>query len=131
MKKIFSRIGVQSKDDTLILASFVCLFLGLIIQIIIIVGSFFWSREQFGYPNVSPLLFIFATITSSLPSLGPVAFVVFTFIIFKDGLIPFNHPWFYQWIGMAIFNIGMLMFLNMDKILEWRESRSASSKRDS
>jgi len=119
LKNLFS---IKSKEDFLIMVSFLCFFLGLLIQIIVIVCSFSWSPEQFGLPKTHPGVFIFATILTLVPILGYIAFVNFLllFISTFPGLNLLGHPWFYHLLGMLIFDIGMILFMVMDRITNQR-----------
>lgn len=120
MKNVLKNLFcVKSKEDILIMVSFLCFFLGLLIQIIVIVCSFSWSPGQFGLPKTYPGVFIFATVLTLLPILGYIAFVNFLllFISTFPGLHLLGHPWFYHLLGMLIFNIGMILFTVMGHIV--------------
>jgi hypothetical protein len=116
LKNLFS---VKSKEDLFILISFLCFFLGLLIQIIVIVRSFSWLPEQFGLPKTHPGVFIFATLLTLVPILGYIAFVNFLLLFISTfrGLHLLAHPWFYHLLGMLIFNLGMILFMVMDRIV--------------
>ena len=123
MKKAFrSLLSVKSHRDLLVMVSFLGFFLGLLIQIIVIVCSFSWSPEQFGLPKTHPGIFIFATVLTLIPILGYIAFVNFLllFIFSFHSLNLLGHPWFYQLLGMLIFNIGMILFTLMNRIINQR-----------
>ncbi len=78
-----------------------------------IVCSFSWSEEQFGLPTTSPGLFTLATVLSILPFIGYVAFLNFLgiFLTTFQGSNPLAHPSFYHLVGMAIFQVGMIIFM--------------------
>jgi hypothetical protein len=116
LKNFFS---FSSKEDFWIMISFLCFFLGLVIQLIIIAFSFVWLPDQFGLPKVSASIFILATILTLVPILGYIAFVNFLllFVFTFHGNNPFYHPWFYHLLGMAVFDIGMMLFMVMDRAI--------------
>jgi hypothetical protein len=116
LKNLFS---IKSKEDLCIMISFLCFFLGLLIQIIVIVRSFAWSPEQFGLPKAYPGIFIVATVLTLVPILGYIAFANFLLLFFSTfhGLHLLGHPWFYHLLGMLIFNLGMILFTVMEPFL--------------
>jgi hypothetical protein len=130
MRNKIKILGVHSKEDIPILAAFVCFLVGFSIQIIVIVSSFSWSQTQFGLPNTTPGLFIIATVLTLIPILGFVTFANFTLIFIStfhsSNLL--SHPWFYHLIGMAIFNIGTILFMSMDKIFASRKKADVPPK---
>ena len=117
LKSLFS---IKSKEDLLIMVSFLCFFLGLLIQLIVIACSFFWSPEQFGLPKTYPQIFIFATVLTLVPILGYIALINFLllFISTFPGSHLLGHPWFYHLLGMLIFNLGMILFTVMDRLVK-------------
>ena len=96
------------KEDLPFTISFLLIIVGLVIQIVVIVWSFFWTPEQFGLPTTTPSLYIIFTVLGLIPILGYIAFANY-FLIFTStfhGSNVFNHPNFYHLVGMAIFLIG-------------------------
>ncbi len=109
----FLKNRFRHKEDKAVLITLLFFLVGLVIQIIVVVCSFFWSDEQFGLPRTSSDLFIVATILNIFPFIGYIAFLNF-FLIFLttfQGSSLLAHPWFYHLLGMAMFNVGMIIFM--------------------
>jgi len=117
VERIVNFIRKRFREEGNLVTSALLLFLiGLVIQIVVIICSFSWSEEQFGLPTVSPGLFIVATVLTVCPILGFVAFFVFAGIMLSTfhGSNFLTHPWFYHLLGMAIFNVGMILLMVAD-----------------
>ena len=89
------------------LASFftVC---GLLIQLAVIVCSFFYSKNQFGQPDVIPLMYIVFTIISLIGyrSYIAIALSLALFLSAFQGQNLFTHPAFYHILGMILYVAG-------------------------
>jgi len=93
-----------------------CFLLGMAIEVTVTACSFSWTPDQFGPPTTSPDLYVLATVLTIVPFLGYAVFANFAlaFICTFQGSAPFLHRWFYQLVGMAIFDIGMIVFMVAD-----------------
>jgi hypothetical protein len=103
------------RNNRMMLSGCVFFLAGLLMQIVIIILSFFWSPEQFGLPKTTPDLFILATVLTVLPFIGYVAFFTFALLYINTPhqihFFLLAEPWFYHLLGMAITNIGMILLM--------------------